>query len=85
MDSDGVYEETYDFADDEMQDDDQEDTDDLVLSESSDSEESEPEDSGFSNNENGSQELTLYDDGPSVLVIPSILDDEEDEGEDGKC
>ncbi|XP_060583321.1 tubulin polyglutamylase ttll6-like isoform X7 [Ruditapes philippinarum] len=81
MDSDGIYEETYEdeYADDEMPDDNE---DAVVLSDSSDSEESEPEDSGFSNNENGgSQELTLLDEGPSVLIQPSILDDE-DEGED---
>ena len=49
-------------------------------SDSSDSEESEPEDSGYSNNDNGPQELTLLD-GPSVLIQP-ILDDEGDD--DGK-
>ncbi|XP_053405838.1 tubulin polyglutamylase TTLL13-like isoform X20 [Mercenaria mercenaria] len=84
MDSDGIYEETYDgdYADDEMPDENPDlDEDVAQLSESSDSEESEPEDSGFSNNENGSQELTLIDEGPSVLIQPSILDDE-DEGED---
>lgn len=91
MDSDGIYEETYEdeYADDEMPDENQDDVDDtdevdVPLSESSDSEESEPEDSGFSNNENGSQELTLLDDGPSVLIQPSILNDEEDEGDDGE-
>lgn len=52
-----------------------------VVSDSSDSEESEPEDSGYSNNENGSQELTL-EDGPSVLIQP-ILDDEGED--DGMC
>ena len=50
-----------------------------AISESSDSE-SEPEDSGFCNNDIGSQELSLLD-GPSVLIQPKL--DEED-GEDGK-
>lgn len=87
MDSDGNYE-NYDSGEEENHELDGEDFDgDIdengILSESSESEESDPEDSGFSNNENGgSQELTLLDDGPSVLIQPSLLD--EDEGEDGK-
>lgn len=78
MDTDGNYDETCDSAEDEMADEEVGN-----VSESSDSEESDPEDSGFSNNDNGSQELTLLDDGPSVLILPSILGDE-DEGEDGE-
>ena len=67
----------------EMDDFENDNEDTVNASDSSDSE-SEPEDSGFSNNENGgSQELTLLDDGPSVLIQHSILDDEAD-GEDGK-
>ncbi|KAL4227526.1 Tubulin polyglutamylase ttll6 [Mactra antiquata] len=77
MDMDGIYEETYDSGEEEVVDEDGDN-----VSESSDSDLSEPEDSGYSNNENGSQELTLFDDGPSVLIQPSILDDEEDEGDD---
>ncbi|XP_052793526.1 tubulin polyglutamylase ttll6-like isoform X20 [Mya arenaria] len=78
MDSDGIYE-TYDSGEEDGYDEDN-----IPLSESSESE-SEPEDSGFSNNENGgSQELTLLDDGPSVLIQPSLFNDDgegDDEGE----
>ncbi|XP_052793530.1 tubulin polyglutamylase ttll6-like isoform X23 [Mya arenaria] len=75
MDSDGIYE-TYDSGEEDGYDEDN-----IPLSESSESE-SEPEDSGFSNNENGgSQELTLLDDGPSVLIQPSLFNDD-GEGDD---
>lgn len=86
MDSDGNYE-NYDLSDDDNPDLDGDEfegdiDENIIISDSSDSD-SDPEDSGFSNNENGgSQELTLMDDGPSVLIQPSILDDEAD-GEDG--
>ena len=88
MDSDGNYE-TYDSGEEDLPYDEAEvdgeeydGVDNVPLSESSDSE-SEVEDSGFSNNENGgSQELMLVDDGPSVLIQPNLLD-EDDEGEDG--
>lgn len=88
MDLDGFYEETYDYPDDAMDDDTQdEEFDDpletnIPVSDSSSSDESEPEDSGYSNTDtNEAQELTLVDDGPSVLIQPPILADE-DEGEE---
>ena len=84
MESDGPYE-TYFSGEDEPPGDfiyadadvDNEET--TVVSDSSDSEDSEPEDSGYSNNENGSQELTLLD-GPSVLIQPILDDEGEDDG-----
>ena len=78
MDPNGQYE-TYDSEQEEAGEDTEGDNNQdetTALSESSDSE-SEPEDSGYSNNENGPQELTLLD-GPSVLIQP-ILDDEGDD------
>ncbi|XP_052279826.1 tubulin polyglutamylase ttll6-like isoform X7 [Dreissena polymorpha] len=80
MDSDNVYE-AYESGEEYAQDTYVNEAENEPISESSDSE-SEPEDSGFSNNENGgSQELTLMDDGPSLIVQHNLLDDE-DEGED---
>lgn len=83
METDDVYG-NYDSEDDEVQGEDGDTLDPTSAAYgSSDSDDSEPEDSGFiTTNENGgSQELTLFD-GPSVLIQPSL--DDEDEGEDGK-
>ena len=83
MESDGPYE-TYYVGEEEppgdfiyVEDGEVDNEEATVGSESSESEDSEPEDSGYSYNENGSQELTLLD-GPSVLIQP-ILDDEGDD------
>ena len=81
METDGQYE-TYYSGEEEPGEDMEGDTGQYetttAVSDSSDSD-SEPEDSGYSNNENGSQELTLLD-GPSVLIQPILDDEGEDDG-----